>query len=129
MSKNKDIENLLNEFSDNDRRNFQLIHKYVKCKNFSFGAFLHQITGDVYDEKKVLKAISLLISVNSSYINELDGYVYNIVQNAMCAGYGEGFITKLILLGTIPDLKTKLNITTQWHNYMIKECQNKTYLN
>lgn len=110
MSENKDIENLLDKFSDNDRHNFQLIHKYIKRKNFSFGSFLHQITGDVYDEKKVLKAISLVISVASSYINELDGYRYNIVQNAMYSNYSHNFIMELITLGTDSKLKNKLNI-------------------
>lgn len=106
MKKDKDLERLLKKIKGDDEADLSMIYSYTGAKDMSIAYFLSCITANVYDEKNVLKAVSLF----PSYINVECDNGYNIVQNAINAGYSESFVFKLLIGCSNKSLDNKLDI-------------------
>lgn len=106
MKKDKDIERLLKKIKGDDEEDLSMIYNYIGKKNMSVDYFLSCITANVYDEKSVLAAISFFpYNINVECDNG-----YNIVQNAINAGYSEDFVFKLLIGCSNKSLDNKLDI-------------------
>ena len=106
MSDNRDIENLLKKFGDDNKKNADLVYMFILKKDLLINDFLHLLVNKVYEEKKVLKTIFMF----REHINDVGPYKYNVVQHAIASGYSEGFINSLIMNGRKNQMNPKLDI-------------------